>query len=773
MTVYRQSWQRTDWLSSGPTLFRLSVASDYTDLFRSAPDVTERMVDFITVGTVKEDIEDVEGKFAEEEMVLEISAAAVSTEDEHDCFGFMLEAQDVTLERYVLLEVQEPAMTAYAVKFRGVLRPDMQGDDLRWYGPQYGTSPAPMRTWKLSAKVYNVHVLDRGLDDLMDYATSSMTPALDVWRVANVLNYRAYNENMALDDGNNPNPYLWAAAYWGALVEINAFLRYLADCVQAMSAVPGFAIEFAPAAMPFVCGTPEIVPYRTYFTVSNERVAEPIQIMRLETRMQTAAVMMFGDGQDGFRFSWWMVEPRDDSERSFSILRAETFAGLLFAIARSFGMWPEYTYTTSGNLTVTFKNRETIYKNPDGSPKVVYFRDADAASIKVEPHDATASGDRHNGYANTYAVEGYDTYRTTVDGFERSERMKATSVQNPLMFTIGPTTYDGLMGQRYMHNAANVFHTTLAPPPGPTTNDSLLGALHTAIYVPTTERRYAATSGGGVVPLDPPSEYTSVRPVSQIDVVIDGEHVSFTELSEYVSRLTKRDGLYYKGEYQLTIPGLQCFRTTPTGPESMFNLTPGASLSLDGTTWLVLGIERDVDMMETRLRLHYLSRFSLVTRPEAVQAIVVPDEDHVIPVAYVGSSTSHEYVAAEDIMAGDIVSSYDDGRVYRSVATTEHYLRVLGVAVRDALQDERVPVVTQGLVTVPYHLDVTRQVFVGTNTYANRTQDRLTAAATWPDVMGLLDQPVGIPVGPFLLNVQIGRPFLWKRLESCGAQEAA
>ena len=59
--VYRQAWERTE-QRSGRLGFKLTVADEYDNLFKDVPDVTVGEVDFISVTSIKQDLNDDEGR---------------------------------------------------------------------------------------------------------------------------------------------------------------------------------------------------------------------------------------------------------------------------------------------------------------------------------------------------------------------------------------------------------------------------------------------------------------------------------------------------------------------------------------------------------------------------------------------------------------------------------------------------------------------------------------------------------------------------------------
>src|SRR5262245_29221161 len=101
LTVYRQEWTRKEG-RIGTLSFRLSFADVYDNLFLSSG-IDEKFVDFIKLGTHKQDLQDDEGRMVEDELDIEISRVLCKTDDEVDCFDFLKAASDDTVKRYMLL----------------------------------------------------------------------------------------------------------------------------------------------------------------------------------------------------------------------------------------------------------------------------------------------------------------------------------------------------------------------------------------------------------------------------------------------------------------------------------------------------------------------------------------------------------------------------------------------------------------------------------------------------------------------------------------------
>lgn len=771
--VYRQISTRTEW-RRGTFSLRLSVSHDYTAIFPDAEDVDVRNVSIIKVGTFKSELEDAEGKFVDDEVSIEVDSTACVTDDERDCLALMLECVDEAQERFILLEIAEGGSTTYVQAFRGVLRTDVQATDIHWYGAEYGTDPTPERAYKFAAKSYSTAVLDRDLNALIPSSPSNTShPYWSEWatfltdKCAHWLASGSAYNLYAFDQD-----YRYSAIYFSWLVDLNDALRYIADRIEDEIGDPSFTIQFATSPIGMTFGTPELE-----YAIAPQNALEFGDRAPLVGHRTTNSItdVTLGDDEDGPLISVRLLQPIVDNDLPYSFRRSKTLAQLCYDIARAFGMFSIFEYDNDGNLVISFRSRENVYKDGEGNVKRTYARDVTSGSLKTQPTTVTAEKERYSGFINQYAVEGVDVFSREVNtGYVRSELAKANPAGDRILaLTIGATmldTYDnsfGLIKYRKLWNTG-WYYRLLADVGATDPPAALVGSgglysmnyidgfpsLTTSIYVRTAqEKYYEATTTSAT---DTGRRYDSVRPVTQVDVEIDGVQETFTELSEYVNRLKGLDGKYFENEYEITVPYLSAFRRTSDGADSYFNLDLGSTITIDGIDYVAVGIERDFDAVTTKIRLHSLTRFSIFARPEEVaEAEIdggavdpsVPDERR---------SNVETFTAGETISAGWAVIVDDAGNAMKARPIADHYNKVVGIALDDRSAGSLVNVCTSGVCVVPDSYASGRALWL-VDGNPNMSTDRISSPSSAEHV----DQKIGTSVGPGVVEVNIGRPFIW------------
>lgn len=769
--VYRQISTIREW-RRGAFSLRLSLSADYAAMFPDATGVDMRTVSCVHIGTLKEELEDKDGRFVEDELALELDSTTCLTNDEHDVLTLMLGAVDESTPCYILLEVAEGGSTTYQQAFRGVLRTDVQATDVKWYGAEYGTDPTPERVYKFAAKSYSVAVLDRPLELLIPDTPSSFShPYWPEWSsflnsVHHWLACGSYYDFFFQEEDIR-----YTAAYFTAMVDLNDVLRYLADRIVDDVGDPSLHIAIPTAPIDMTFGTPELKYGVTSSGAGMMYGDQAPEVIHRTTN--SISNVKLGDGEYGPLVSLRLLQPITDANKPFSFRRSKTFSQLCYDLARPFDMFVQFQFDSGGDIVISFKGRGEIYKDEFGAVKRAYIRDVDSGSIKSQPTSINAAKESYQGFINQFAVEGVDVFKKDrASGYQRSELAKANPPGDRLLpVTIGATmmdTYDALYTNTQYRKLWNTgwYYRTRADVGESDPPSLLIGlnpltfidtddpSLTTALFVRTTNEKLWTVSGGTVV--DTGRRYESIRPVTQVDVRIDGVQESFTELAEYVNRVKGLDGKYYESEYELTVGALSAFRKTPDGPDSYFNIDLGTTIELDGVDYVIVGIERDFDAITTKLRLHALTRFSIFSKPTTVAAADIDGgaKDPEIPEGR--RSNVETFPAGEDISAGWAVTINDSGQAIKARPITSHYNKVVGVALEDRPAGTVVQVCTSGVCPVPDSYPQGRALWLRDGD-PNMDDDRIDV----PSLTEHADQKIGTCVGAGLVEVNIGRPFIW------------
>lgn len=730
-TVYEQIWSRLE-SGKGEISFRFLISDDYDALFTGTDYDARTAVDFVRVGTFKSDLDTADGLQGVDELQITIDQTACKTSVDQTAFDFILECLDDTASRYCLLYADG------SLAFRGILNSKGDADDILWHGSQYGTAPAPLREWKLTAKNYAIVKLDKTIKDVMDTwkasteSTNYWEQWTDEWIDANVKNRNAYHPSSKSGFGADS----WSTFIrLGQLVNLNKLLRKMLDIIEGMDTTLSTIIE--ETEIPLLFSTPEIVPG---VNSANSEVWNNWNIKEFNSRITQSKFLSFGESvsDDNSPFvSFRLVDP-SKAETSESFYKAQKFINLIFELARSFGMYADLTVDDEGVTHITFMPRDLVSKNPDGSTKQLYIRDVESASLTTEPTVFEGGANTYVGIACENAIDGDPGYNSIygADVYYVSNKNKESQNTDsklrgkvkdmtPLMLSTGLTiakidpellpdvqigvgndffpdkTTSGTAIRYYpltisrvtrrFNFSGNMLHNSFVT--FPAESEGRFGTLHKLIYGKTTERFYKWTGSAYIRSTDTADDYTAWRPFWQLTAEIDGTTKSFRTLSEFVNHIAERDGKYFQTEYSLTVPFLSGFRLTADGADSYHNLKLGSVTVLDSRNYVVVGIERDFDKVETKLRLHNLERFAFSTPAE-------PSEDPEYALIYDTSTSevsgSIKAGAGEAIQAGNIVSLFADGLLYVSRPTSSHYRRVIGIALNDAAEGEFVNVCRTG-----------------------------------------------------------------------------
>ncbi len=758
-TVYEQTWSRLE-SGKGEIPFRFVLSDEYDALFSGTDYDARTSIDFVKISNFKSDLDTADGMQGVDEMQFELDRTACITPGDVTAFDFILDCLDDTTSRYCLLYADGELC------FRGVLNSKGDADDIVWHGSPYGTTPAPYRVWKLSAKDYAIVKLDKKILDIMDTWKASTSDVnslgqwtdswIDIW-VKNRNAYHPWNYTSGMGETG------WETFIkFGQLVNINALLRKMLDIIEGMDTT--LSTVFETSDIPVLFFTPEIIPQELEkIVISAPNIYwDNWSIKKLVERYTNTKELRFGEEQaenESPHVSFRLVDPADGEEGQ-SFYRSQTFTKLLFDIARSFGMFAELTVDGDGITHITFLPRALITKDAEGETKALYIRDVESANLTTEPTVYSMEKNGYIGIANNHAVDGdpafgknaagnkgIDKYFfSTAESFSLTESKLKKEVKNSneLLLSSGVTfaeikTPQSGIFPRSNWIKGNDFHYKIADAnapgaseyaysrvryyPGvitrstkgdtigdvqgttllhntfikhPDDNDGRLGTIHRLIYGRTTERLYKQT-GDDVYgrSADEVDDYAAWRPFWMLTANIGGTTKSFRTLSEYVNFMYERDGKYFETEYSLTVPYLSGFRTSPTGADSYHNLKLGSVTVIDSREYVVVGIERDFDKVETKIRLHNSERFDFTAIPPTVPTGECEEfsgecwqiEDVSGTALTDGTNT---FEAGEDIKKDNLVSLFTDGKLYVYSPTNSHYDKCVGIALNSALEGEAV-----------------------------------------------------------------------------------
>lgn len=758
LQIYRQTWSRREF-QSGVLGFKLTIADEYNNLFLDEPDVNVGVVNFLTVPSIKQDLNDEDGRLVEDEISIELNEAACENDTEFDCVDFILQCSDVSEKRYLLLEIQDVNSSTWVVAYRGVFKTDISGDDIAWSGAEFSDTPEALRSWKVSAGTYEHTSIDLSLDELIGDGVA-WNSFLDTECPKSI----APDTVLGLTyEYATPTPeygvYYQTVATYDRLVSINNLLRFLFDRATSLGATD---IEFIESPLPFAMSTPHISPLLERGQWSGAYYIQPYggDAISSWTYRETHVVnnAKLGDGFTAFYVDAALLSPNTAAELPYSWMRYKTLVSLLYGLARSLGMYPKFEYTPTGTLQIRFLNNETVTKNNSGVTKVTYIRDVESGSVDSKPAEIKADENKFTGATCPYALDGVDTLiatsgtwssaRPEARTYNRSELFKTyPPSDNMLCVCIGVTTYkDGKILRLYGTNPRRLDYIGSDP-----TDDSRHGCMTSLMYLITTDVAPLAGDGSD-------STYTCVRPVSQISIEVNGTQKDYTELTEYVNQYQKEDAQYYASEYSLDVPFLAAFKRSPSGSLSYFNIDVGSTVLLDGRTFVVVGLERNLDELKTKIRMQYLERFAAYSRPTTVQLLEGGQSGDGDESTTTGESSVRTFVAAEPIEQFQAVALMSDGLLWIAKCEDVHYNKVVGVALNGASIGEDVSVCVRGPVTWSHAFDVGSKLWLRKTNSLNQNiqQDRVRIGIA----SEYIDQLIGYVQNSTTVYVDIGRAFI-------------
>jgi len=736
VSVYRQAWTYVE-DDYGTVTVVFAVSDTYSELFDLSSAVD---VDVFLVSKTKNDLDVGEGILVEDEIEFDLAETAAESQDDWDAIAFTLDAQDavtIAKRRFCALFIQPvdiDAPTIDEADFVGVIRPKMSAEDLQWNDAAWGTAPAPLRVWKVTASPFFNDTFDQlsmkdliyGHGDIGDPINTEYVKGIDAtWESNNVADKMGYFSGVAAGSSADRK------AKFAKITSLNDFMeRITLNLVDTLDA-RGFGtytvnllaspLDFtlSPARFRYDDIGGKISRYvQSYFS----RATPPYQI-----KTGDAVTVQLGD--IGFTshlwISYFLVKPEYDtnppngSPKEYGFENVKTYTAFLYALAANTAMYVEFRYTSPTELNISFKSHAGIIKHQ------VFAQDATRADIDTGPTPEEER--RYYGMSFWLASEGPNEY-TGAPQFGWYASSVTTQLKkdgNRTMLSISPTlrnTYYANDGISYTGTAQTGF--VRLPHNARFYDDDVLKAANDPRYDAQglTTALYVMTTGNGEYGLA--SQDLIHLPAAALHVVLDGNNETFYSLSEYLNRIYGRDALYYETEYRITVPFICSFRKAQDGSHAdddggrgrWQNLELGCTFDIDGVEYVIVGIERDFKNIRTDLRLHVRSRFDFASSTGVGSDEAAQETNDFLPDVDVNNVVLSK-TFGEEIRAGDYVTLRSDGKVYRSRAHDEDYSGLYGVALQDGFDLDLKDVQIEGVVTnANYAFDVGKRVHVRTTT---------------------------------------------------------
>jgi hypothetical protein len=816
MAAYRMEWSRVE-DGFNETTIRAVVTDTYSELFTSA---TAPLVNCLSFGKLKQAIDPETAKFSEDELEIVLDRAAVANSDDSACFTMLLQAVNPNIARFVILFIKEGSAD-YKQIFRGVIDSRMAADDYLWQGASFGTSQNPQRVWKMTARVYNNAVLDINIDTVLPQTGPAYIATFKADNVANRPGYAM----TPLKDHTGALTGKTFGAYFGALVDLNKMLRLCLDYAEDYHEAIGFEAIIERTTLPYRFTYPRIQPW--YTRRWNDLGKQTVRTVFLYEREQTAfGYLTIGDsGRDSTLspiatdsttldpadkspfVNWYMFFPRTSQEKALSVMSSKTLLSLLYEVARSFAMFLQLSYDDDGVLHIAFLSREQVFYDAEGGLLRTFFADAEKASLTTEPVVINATTEKWVGISCPWAADGFDKYERrdmSADGKQSDLYKEYSGNENRLLFTISPTIYKvdtvggkgldlqvpwrkslcaidydpgtGLpaVSDNWYHCIGEIAHNAVCyskDSADPASHGIEYADIHTGLYLKTQDKdwessvdlaeRYQEKGASFFTEVSTP--YDCWRPVSAIQIAIDGETRLFNTIAEYLNELVGRDGTFLKKEYSVEVPYLTRFKATTIGSESFFNVAPGRTTTIDDEDYSIVSVERDLNNFTTSLKMRLLEQYdgsqSIPNPTEGDE--ILSDSDGIGSDKLFEGGTVIRLVIEGPCFVGDPIALGSGGIAERAFATADYYGRVIGVSLSEfdpeaeSLESKVIDVCVAGICDARLNTTVGERVWLR-DLPGNIGDEPISL----PDSGEHLYQSVGYALSNGLMFVEISQPIL-------------
>lgn len=685
----------------------------FSDSYDGAPALdTAVEVDVFDLESSSEEMEVDTGVLAADALSFSIYEDAVETEDDQAAIDLVLSAQNPATKVFCALIVS-PADAADVeveeIAFRGLVQPAMSWDDKQWSGEEYSGDIAPLREWSCSALSYDAELLlEPTVGDLMDKWKEDDPAGFDEWVSIHVADRLGY-----YDHGGRTARFARLVSWW-----------HLMDKLLSLAAPDGITLSYW-----FSYADLYAVPARYNAIRVGDKRLRYSYVSHL--RGAPAAYHTFGYDGDRYRLnfgpgyldgalyvSWRVIRPTEEEKENSWVDMSLT--DVLYGVATELGMYPDFSYASNTEIRVQLLPRS------DAVGSAVYIADATDSSGDASPLESKEAK-TFGGAVWRNLAEGRQVYHFDGAGFVVWANTQYNGSGTRLPLTIGPATclldtgddmgvdmQDVSKPTMIAHNC--VFYDGDTPRADPRHNRT---AITTAMYIrcPGQADGYAEAQTGYVGSVGVEGK-TCYLPVAYLVANIDGKDEVFYTAGSLVNRTFNYDQAFFKTELAITVPYLFAFRLTPTGSGHWRNVRRGSLLTLDGKSYVVIGIERQWRALETRLRLHRYSKFAF-SEPGVIDDAT--DETAEEIAEKILRSEVKLYPPGEHINRDDAVTLRSDGKVYRSRAVGDDYSKVKGLAI-DSFDEEEDPkdmirVTTKGRHTLstPIAEPIATRLFVRTN----------------------------------------------------------
>lgn len=713
--------------SRGNKVFVVVVVADTVAGASDPLSVADIETNILQMSTIKKDLEVSVGAFAVDEIEFTVDESMVSTEDDATALEFILEGQYQESRRFVTVWLFDHAIPAEydpdAADMRGIILPDVSAEEIEWHGEQWDMNPAPLRVWKIKAQSLDVNILDEKLEVMFKQPTMS------------AIYSSAFSHLSHFKSGGFSVINVLLVSLSDALNHLASVYNSIPDEQRTVSN-GGITIEFGESPIQSYSLSParwNTVDYSLNFEAPNpfNPVPFPSPVGIADFEDDAFVPVLFGsDPKRDLYVSLSLLFPaltelgEDTGERAYSWLKYETFSELLFDITRTLGLYIQFSFIENDRVQILFRSRNSLSSNN------LEVRDVVSASLDSE---ASEMSDRKPFVARgtRFSNDGRRLLKFNKDNtfFEQERGFVPEGDSERLPLSISPQIayYDHMIGKVGFAGRGHWQMVTCSLPVNTMTGGNADNAngyeilhqwareywgghfadfgrrdLTTALYCRRSARNefiegprdytlyeWVDTWRGGYFDgQEYGPEATGapdvVVPVGMLHCVIDGEQRDFKTLTAYVNELAARDASFFEREYQIDVPYISGgFRTVGETASSWRALRLGATVTLDGISYNVVGLERDFAQVSTRLRLQSATRSALLPADGRIPTGEPSETELFIPVSALPLDDIDgmmKVTASELIGVGVPVAVMDDGQAVEASAHSDFYGKVVGIS---------------------------------------------------------------------------------------------
>lgn len=673
-------------------------------------------VHIFEVESVKKDLEIAAGIVAEDELRIKCREALIDSDANQDAFDLFLSAKNSTNKVYVAVFLNinsDINVDPENADFKGVLSPELKGDAIKWNGDNYNENQTPVREWSATARTFQDVAFDQfSIEELIKGKTIKneenetveiIPPINSTWINANTEDGVGW-----LKKTINGTDY---EARYNKLISLQTILEKLRSQLVIGLENTGFTdivIVFDEVDFDFLCVPTKHVSHQHAHINSFYPQYAPHLIcpttsydVRVPNNVHTVGYSLINDHEnrkeltlftsnllDRFYCQWNVFQPSKNEEQ-ISAYQYKDFISFLTALGYGFGMLVQTYQSDDNTIHIKFVNKRNI-KQYQSYP-------IGAVNDSIDTKPSEDNKEKAYCFATNYSVDGVDAYNaefseaTPTPSFLKNKVNTENAIQLPFSLSRSVkmlkyyTYYYGNIDMWILPHNSSVLRydgsdwLTIIEAPG----------IHTGLYM------LSPANNNDLIVATPP--YHIFSPIARILYYKNGKVYSHNSLSEYVNEQIISALGYYDIERSITVPYLCAFSLSEDGSSPSFrNIELGCEIMLDGISYVVIGIERNYASIETKLRLHASSRFEFEEIPEMEfpdlpEGIVLPEAD---PPPF--ALPSENFIAGEDLIAGDIAMVGTDGLIYKAINDVANYGAVVGIIQESADENTVVPIAKTG-----------------------------------------------------------------------------